>query len=38
MKTDRAKNELGWKPEHTSRATLKELVAAYRDEQRVGAN
>ena len=38
MKTDRAKDELGWKPEHTSRATLKELVAAYRDEQRVGAN
>src|SRR5918998_2084929 len=34
MKTDRAKKELGWKPEHTSRATLKELVAAYREEQR----
>jgi UDP-glucose 4-epimerase len=38
MKTDRAKKELGWKPEHTSRATLKDLVAAYRDDQRVGAN
>jgi nucleoside-diphosphate-sugar epimerase len=38
MKTDRARKELGWKPEYTSRATLKALVAAYRDEQRVGAN
>jgi nucleoside-diphosphate-sugar epimerase len=38
MKTDRAKNELGWKPEHTSRGTLKDLVAAFRAEQRVGAN
>ena len=34
MKTDRAKNLLGWKPKHTSKGTLKELVAAYRDEQR----
>ena len=34
MKTDRAKKLLGWKPEHTSRGTLKELVAAYRAEQR----
>jgi nucleoside-diphosphate-sugar epimerase len=38
MKTERAKKELGWKPQHTSRATLNELVAAYRDEERVGAN
>jgi UDP-glucose 4-epimerase len=38
MKTDRAKRELGWKPKHTSRATLKDLVAAYRDEDRVGAH
>jgi UDP-glucose 4-epimerase len=38
MKTERAKKELGWKPQHTSRATLKELVAAYRDDDRVGAN
>ena len=38
MKTDRARNELGWKPEYTSRATLKALVAAFREEQRVGAN
>lgn len=34
MKTDRAKQVLGWKPEHTSKGTLKEMVAAYRDEQR----
>ena len=34
MKTDRAKKLLGWKPKHTSKGTLKELVAAYRDEQR----
>jgi nucleoside-diphosphate-sugar epimerase len=31
MKTDRARKELGWKPRHTSKATLKELVAAHRD-------
>jgi UDP-glucose 4-epimerase len=36
MKTDRAKKELGWKPEHTAKQTLKELVAAYRSEERVG--
>ena len=34
MKTDRAKKLLGWKPKYTSKATLKDLVAAYRDEQR----
>jgi UDP-glucose 4-epimerase len=34
MKTDRAKKLLGWKPKYTSKATLKELVDAYRDEQR----
>jgi UDP-glucose 4-epimerase len=38
LKTDRAKKELGWKPEHTSKATLKALVAAYRDTPREGAN
>jgi len=32
MKTDRAEKELGWKPEHTSKATLKALVAAKRAE------
>jgi UDP-glucose 4-epimerase len=36
MKTDRAKQQLGWKPEHTAKQTLKELVAAYRAEDRVG--
>jgi nucleoside-diphosphate-sugar epimerase len=36
MKTDRARKELGWKPEHTAKQTLKELVAAYRAEERVG--
>jgi UDP-glucose 4-epimerase len=30
MKVDRARKELGWKPKHTARATLKELVAARR--------
>ena len=28
MKTDRAKKQLGWRPKHTSKATLKELVQA----------
>jgi UDP-glucose 4-epimerase len=32
MKTDRARKDLGWKPKHTSMATLKELVAAHREE------
>ena len=31
MKVGRAREELGWKPKHTSRATLKELVAARRE-------
>ncbi len=35
MKTDRARKELGWKPKHTSRQTLKQLVAAYRDQERL---
>ena len=34
MKTDRAKKLLGWKPKYTSKATLKETVAAYRTEER----
>jgi nucleoside-diphosphate-sugar epimerase len=33
MKTDRARKELGWKPKHSSRGTLKELVAAHRREE-----
>ena len=32
MKTDRAKKRLNWKPEHTAKATLKQLVAAYRQQ------
>jgi UDP-glucose 4-epimerase len=36
MKTDRAKKQLGWKPEHTAKQTLRELVSAYRSEERVG--
>jgi nucleoside-diphosphate-sugar epimerase len=36
MKTDRAKKQLGWKPEHTAKQTLQELVEAYRGEERVG--
>ncbi len=36
MKIDRAKDELGWEPKHTARSTLKQLVEAYRSEERVG--
>jgi UDP-glucose 4-epimerase len=36
MKTDRAKKLLTWKPRHTGRQTLKQLVAAYRQQERVG--
>jgi nucleoside-diphosphate-sugar epimerase len=32
MKTDRARKELGWKPRHTGKNTLKELVAAHRQD------
>ncbi len=32
MKTDRAQKELGWRPEHTTKATLRALVAANRAE------
>jgi UDP-glucose 4-epimerase len=35
MKTDRARKLLGWRPEHTAKQTLKQLVEAYRAEQRV---
>ena len=34
MKTDRAKKQLGWRPKHTSKATLKQLVEARRVEGR----
>ena len=33
MKTDRARKELRWKPRHTGKATLEELVAAHRAEE-----
>jgi UDP-glucose 4-epimerase len=33
MRTARAKKELGWKPKHTARATLKQMIDAYRAEQ-----
>jgi hypothetical protein len=36
MKTGRAREQLGWKARHTSRATLKQLVAARRDSAPVG--
>jgi UDP-glucose 4-epimerase len=36
MKTDRARKDLGWKPAHTSKATLKELVAAHHAEELPG--
>jgi nucleoside-diphosphate-sugar epimerase len=34
MKTGRARKELGWRPKHTGKATLKQLVAARRSEGR----
>jgi nucleoside-diphosphate-sugar epimerase len=33
MRTARAQKELGWRPKHTSRATLKQMIDAYRSEQ-----
>jgi nucleoside-diphosphate-sugar epimerase len=32
MRTDRAQRELGWKPEHTAKATLRAMVDAHRAE------
>lgn len=31
MRVERAREQLGWRPEHTARATLKQLVAARRE-------
>ena len=31
MKTERARKQLGWRPKHTTKATLKQLVAARRE-------
>jgi UDP-glucose 4-epimerase len=36
MKTDRARKELKWRPKHSSRGTLKELVAAHRRDEVMG--
>ena len=33
MRTTRAQKELGWKPKHTAKATLKQMIEAYRDGQ-----
>ena len=33
MRTERAKKELGWRPQHSSAATLRELVDAWRAER-----
>ena len=32
MRTTRAQKELGWKPEHTAKATMKQTIGSYRDE------
>ena len=32
MKTERARKQLGWRPKHTAKATLKEMIAAQRSE------
>ena len=32
MKTERARKQLGWKPKHTAKSTLKQMVDAYRSE------
>ena len=34
MRTDRAQRELGWKPKHTAKATLKAMVEAHRADAR----
>jgi nucleoside-diphosphate-sugar epimerase len=34
LKTDRAQKELGWKPKHTAKATLNQLVEARRGDER----
>jgi nucleoside-diphosphate-sugar epimerase len=37
MKTDRAQKLLKWKPKHTAKATLKEMVEAHRAQPGSGA-
>jgi nucleoside-diphosphate-sugar epimerase len=36
MRTARAKKELGWKPKHTGKATLKAMIEAYRADREPG--
>ena len=36
MRTARAKKELGWKPKHTAKATLRQMIDAYREDHRPG--
>ena len=33
MRTARAQKELGWRPKHTGKATVKEMIEAYRAER-----
>ena len=37
MKTDRARKQLKWKPKHTAKATLKQMVEAHRAQPGTGA-
>jgi UDP-glucose 4-epimerase len=37
MKTDRAQTQLGWKPKHTAKATLNQMVEAHRATPHAGA-
>jgi nucleoside-diphosphate-sugar epimerase len=32
LRTTRAQKELGWKPKHTAKATLSQMIAAYRED------
>jgi nucleoside-diphosphate-sugar epimerase len=38
MKIDRARKELGWEPEYTAKQTLKEMISAYRAENKLTAD
>jgi nucleoside-diphosphate-sugar epimerase len=32
LRAARAQKELGWKPKHTAKATLKQMIDAYRED------
>jgi nucleoside-diphosphate-sugar epimerase len=32
MRTTRAQKELGWRPKHTAKGTLKQMIDAFREE------